>query len=48
VAEQMASGVGPDRIDLAGDFSSVAYALEDMAADTIGLLDALGIERARR
>jgi pimeloyl-ACP methyl ester carboxylesterase len=29
-----------------GDRSSLAYELEDMAADTTGLLDALGIERA--
>jgi pimeloyl-ACP methyl ester carboxylesterase len=31
---------------LEGDRSSVAYNLEDMAADAAGLLDALGIERA--
>jgi pimeloyl-ACP methyl ester carboxylesterase len=30
---------------LAGDFSSAAYRLEDMAADAVGLLDVLGIER---
>jgi pimeloyl-ACP methyl ester carboxylesterase len=29
-----------------GDRSSVAYSLEDMAADSIGLLDALGIDKA--
>jgi pimeloyl-ACP methyl ester carboxylesterase len=29
-----------------GDRSSVAYSLEDMAADSTGLLDALGIDRA--
>jgi pimeloyl-ACP methyl ester carboxylesterase len=28
---------------LAADFSSVSYALSDMAADTVGLLDALGL-----
>jgi pimeloyl-ACP methyl ester carboxylesterase len=28
---------------LAGDFSSVSYTLSDMAADTVGLLDALGL-----
>lgn len=31
---------------LAGDLSSAAYTLSDMAADAVGLLDALGIERA--
>jgi pimeloyl-ACP methyl ester carboxylesterase len=31
---------------LAGDLSSVSYTLSDMAADTIGLLDALGLEKA--
>jgi pimeloyl-ACP methyl ester carboxylesterase len=31
---------------LAGDFSSVSYTLSDMAADAVGLLDALGIVRA--
>ena len=31
---------------LAGDLSSVSYTLSDMAADAVGLLDALGIERA--
>ena len=31
---------------LAGDFSSVSYTLSDMAADTLGLMDALGIQRA--
>ncbi|MDJ1486059.1 alpha/beta hydrolase [Cytophagaceae bacterium YF14B1] len=28
----------------AGDFSSVSYTLSDMAADTVGLMDALGFE----
>ena len=31
---------------LAGDYSSVSYTLSDMAADAIGLLDALGIAAA--
>jgi pimeloyl-ACP methyl ester carboxylesterase len=31
---------------LRGDRSSVTYGLEDMAADAVGLLDALGVERA--
>jgi pimeloyl-ACP methyl ester carboxylesterase len=31
---------------LAGDTSSIAYTLEDMADDAVGLLDQLGVERA--
>ena len=31
---------------LGGDLSSVSYSLADMAADVVGLLDALGIDRA--
>jgi pimeloyl-ACP methyl ester carboxylesterase len=31
---------------LAGDMSSVSYRLSDMAADTVGLLDVLGIRKA--
>jgi pimeloyl-ACP methyl ester carboxylesterase len=31
---------------LAGDFSTVSYPLSDMAADTVGLLDALGVDSA--
>lgn len=31
---------------LAGDFSSVSYTLSDMAADAVGLLDALGLASA--
>jgi pimeloyl-ACP methyl ester carboxylesterase len=30
----------------AGDYSSVSYTLSDMAADTVGLLDALGLDSA--
>lgn len=30
----------------AGDFSSAAYRLEDMTEDAVGLLDALGVDRA--
>jgi len=31
---------------LAGNFESVSYTLSDMAADAVGLMDALGIEEA--
>ncbi len=31
---------------MAGDFSSASYRLEDMAADAVGLLDALGVDQA--
>jgi pimeloyl-ACP methyl ester carboxylesterase len=31
---------------LAGDLSSVSYTLSDMAADAVGLLDVLGVEKA--
>src|SRR5919202_1954273 len=31
---------------LAGDLSSVSYTLSDMAADTLGLLDVLGLDSA--
>jgi pimeloyl-ACP methyl ester carboxylesterase len=31
---------------LAGDLSSLSYTLSDMAADAVGLLDALGLEKA--
>nr|WP_295930604.1 alpha/beta hydrolase [uncultured Dyadobacter sp.] len=30
---------------LAGDYTSVSYTLSDMAADTVGLMDALGFDR---
>jgi pimeloyl-ACP methyl ester carboxylesterase len=37
----------PDlRAVMAGDCASVSYTLSDMAADTVGLMDALGIEKA--
>jgi pimeloyl-ACP methyl ester carboxylesterase len=38
----------PPNLDAArgGDFSSASYRLEDMANDAVGLLDALGLERA--
>ena len=35
-----------DRPAALGDLSSVSYTLSDMAADTVGLLDALGLEKA--
>ena len=34
------------RAALAGDLSSAAYTLSDMAADTVGLLDALELDAA--
>lgn len=38
----------PPNLDaaMAGDFSSAAYQLEDMADDAVGLLDALGLDQA--
>jgi pimeloyl-ACP methyl ester carboxylesterase len=37
----------PDMVAaLAGDFSSASYTLSDMAADAVGLLDALGLDSA--
>jgi pimeloyl-ACP methyl ester carboxylesterase len=38
----------PPNLDAArdGDFSSASYRLEDMADDAVGLLDALGLDRA--
>lgn len=38
----------PPNLDaaMAGDFSSAAYRLEDMADDAVGLLDALGLDQA--
>lgn len=43
----LASAPVPDlRAVMAGDLSSVSYTLSDMAADTVGLLDVLGIHSA--
>jgi len=43
----MADAPAPDLpAAFAGDLSSASYTLSDMAADTIGLLDALGLDRA--
>ncbi|MEU1626142.1 alpha/beta hydrolase [Streptomyces sp. NPDC020096] len=40
-------GPAPDlQAALAGDFSSASYTLSDMAADTVGLLDVLGLDSA--
>jgi pimeloyl-ACP methyl ester carboxylesterase len=42
-----ADGPAPDiRAAIGGDLSSASYTLSDMAADTVGLLDALGFESA--
>ncbi len=47
LSSHFSDGPVPDlRAALAGDFSSASYTLSDMAADTVGLLDVLGIGRA--
>jgi pimeloyl-ACP methyl ester carboxylesterase len=47
LSSHLASAPIPDfKAALGGDTSSAAYNLSDMAADAIGLLDVLGIERA--
>ncbi|WP_280410371.1 alpha/beta fold hydrolase [Nocardia brasiliensis] len=43
----LTSGPAPDiAAAMSGDVSSAAYTLSDMAADTVGLLDALGLDSA--
>jgi pimeloyl-ACP methyl ester carboxylesterase len=47
LSSKIEGGPPPDLMKLmAGDFSSAAYTLDDMAADATGLLDELGIEKA--
>jgi pimeloyl-ACP methyl ester carboxylesterase len=47
LSSKIEAGPEPDIMAVVqGDRSSVAYSLEDMAADTTGLLDSLGIEKA--
>jgi pimeloyl-ACP methyl ester carboxylesterase len=47
LSTKIESAPPPDIMKLmAGDYSSAAYTLEDMAADAAGLLDELGIEKA--
>ena len=47
LTSKIEGGPPPDLMKLmAGDFSSAAYTLDDMAADAAGLLDELGIEKA--
>lgn len=47
LSTHMTEAPHPDlRAALAGDLKSVSYTLSDMASDAIGLLDALGIEKA--
>jgi pimeloyl-ACP methyl ester carboxylesterase len=43
----LAEGPPPNlQAALAGDLSSASYTLSDMAMDTVGLMDTLGIEKA--
>ncbi|MCP2270999.1 Pimeloyl-ACP methyl ester carboxylesterase [Actinokineospora diospyrosa] len=45
-SSRVENGPEPDlRAAMAGDFSSASYTLSDMAADTVGLVDRLGLER---
>jgi pimeloyl-ACP methyl ester carboxylesterase len=47
LSSKIEDGPAPDLMKLmAGDFSSASYRLNDMADDTTGLLDELGIEKA--
>jgi pimeloyl-ACP methyl ester carboxylesterase len=46
LSSKIESGPVPNPMAIAGDASSASYTLDDMAADTVGLLDELGIEAA--
>jgi pimeloyl-ACP methyl ester carboxylesterase len=47
LSSKIEDGPAPDVIaSFGGDFSSASYTLSDMAADSMGVLDALGIESA--
>jgi pimeloyl-ACP methyl ester carboxylesterase len=47
LSSHMTAGPPPDvRAALLGDTSSAAYTLSDMAGDTVGMLDALGLDSA--
>ncbi len=47
LSSHMDNAPAPDfKAALSGDMSSVSYNLSDMAADTVGLLDALGLQSA--
>jgi pimeloyl-ACP methyl ester carboxylesterase len=47
LSSKIEGGPVPDMLaGLTGDTSSASYTLDDMAADTVGLLDALGIDAA--
>jgi pimeloyl-ACP methyl ester carboxylesterase len=46
LSTHLASAPMPDYVAaLAGNYASVTYTLSDMATDTVGLLDALGLDR---